>query len=723
MKRDLKINFNILEEIGYEIKKYKTALEEMEQASSRMISLLEESESKSVEELKKIYRGFTAEIKNCYMELEDLGNITANYTNEMQAIIKPINKQRDMRVDRNDIWFNMRSIISACESIRELRTRTAMNNNGLGLINSTSFGKSEEEIRREEQNYRKMADIWQNVIPRYSRKLNAHLEALNNIYHRKIVPFENKDDEYRYKASRLYHKYISFWGRIRTSLKSDIKIITDLIRGSGIALYDLVAGFWGLARGIVSYTSSAVILAVTYPFNATPQWAKEIFNGTNELISSIGSDPMLLVEGFAQQVSDTFEEEGAVFCIGYVAGDFLGGKGIEKLAEISKIRILKRSLDKVSDKTPKLSKDYYDKAGAIALKYDDLRTYSDHRVQHVKQVAEKSQKAADVIEKVVGKIKGYSKKIDRKELQVAALWHDTGMDGGSFRIYKTGKELRSDHSLNSAIHALERREELKELGVDADRIAVACMAHSKSCSGVTDLTSHLEWTECFKRIERAVEEYNVKYPDKPICFKKSSWLDETKDNGGIYIFKEEELEKTASTTAALRLGDANRDAPEILYTQGGEKIKVDPNSYNRKATDWKSEVETADVTITDANGEVINLRDAGIDDSGISRMFTAGESNLTHIDCVYNKATGSLTEEFIVKDGNSFPYSTQKCILERLEELDTIRGTKREVIIEIDGKYSPEMRKKIEESYGKYCEDQFKNREYLVKCRFKEDGQ
>ena len=79
------------------------------------------------------------------------------------------------------------------------------------------------------------------------------------------------------------------------------------------------------------------------------------------------------------------------------------------------------------------------------------------------------------------------------------------------------------------------------LGVNVDSVALDCMLHSKSCSGVRDLTSAEQWTECFNRIDEAVVNYNAKFPQNRIYFDKSTWTDgsmvtiELAQNPGTYI--------------------------------------------------------------------------------------------------------------------------------------------------------------------------------------------
>ena len=381
-------------------------------------------------------------------------------------------------------------------------------------------------------------------------------------------------------------------------------------------------------------------------------------------------------------------------------------------------------IDVVSSQAEQIAKPYYDKAQRRALEFKELYTYSDHGLHHAKTVADKSQDAANAINKVVNKNENYSE-IDKVELRVAAYLHDTGMDGGDFKDYKNGNELRKDHSLNSAIHVLENRLKILALGVNVDAVALDCMLHSKSCSGVRDLTSAEQWTECFNRIDEAVVNYNAKFPQNRIYFDKSTWTDgsmvtiESAQNPGkyisIYTFKKDAMAKTAATAAALRLGDANREAAKYPYTQSGEKIKIDFDSYVRKVDTWLEEVKNAKITLTDVKGKERPLSSVSEDKNGYDRMYMTGEGNLS-MDCVYNPKTKAVQERFKVLNGASFPLATQQCIEERLEELDTMKGLPVEVEIQMSVKSANKKDlKKAKKLYTRYCKLSKKRHGYPVK--------
>ena len=374
------------------------------------------------------------------------------------------------------------------------------------------------------------------------------------------------------------------------------------------------------------------------------------------------------------------------------------------------------------DAAKNLSAKYYANAKVVAKNFVELRTYSDHGTHHAELVAKKSLEAADALDAANFGNPWYSS-IDRRELEVAALMHDTGMDGGRFKTYTDGNALRKDHSLNSAIHVLENRAEIAAMGVNVDAVALACMGHSKSCSGVRDLTSWEQWTDCFNRIDEAVELYNQKFPDAKIFFDKTTWTNGSTFQSGskkIYVFNRENLARSAALIAALRLGDANREAAQFPFTQTGDTIEVDFDSYVTPAKDWRAEISKAKIFIVDDSGKKTSLLTQGVDANGFGRMYMAGEGNLS-MSCEFNPKTQNVREVFKIFHGKSFPLSTQECIEERLGELDTMKKFPVEAHIKILGDYSKLDKKKISRAYEKFCRDATRKHQFPVTFEFSKE--
>ena len=376
--------------------------------------------------------------------------------------------------------------------------------------------------------------------------------------------------------------------------------------------------------------------------------------------------------------------------------------------------------DDESRRATEVASQYYERGRERAMEFDELRTYSDHGIHHAELVAIKSQSAADAIDLTIeSRSNVFYAPVDRLELQIAAIFHDTGMDGGIFKDYSNGNALRKDHSLNSAIHVLENRSLMDSLGVDPDCVALDCMLHSKSCSGVRDLTSRADWNECFTRIAAAIEAYNDKYPESVIYFDTSTWTDNADviDPSMTYNFNREMMARTASIAAALRLGDANREAAQYPFTQTGARIEVDFDSYIPNADTWQDEIKNADVRMSN-DGEVLVLKDSALDKAGFGRMYSVGEGNLS-MDCVFNPKRRAVQEQFRVHHAMSFPLATQECIEERRGELDTIKHLPVEAAIFIDDSALERAdRKYIKKTYRQYCKRAKKKHGFAVKLHF-----
>ena len=70
-----------------------------------------------------------------------------------------------------------------------------------------------------------------------------------------------------------------------------------------------------------------------------PDWALKNVKGMKEQVGAILDDPMLLVEGMAQGISDTYESEGIWYCAGYAVGTYAGTKGIAEAGKAVKGKV------------------------------------------------------------------------------------------------------------------------------------------------------------------------------------------------------------------------------------------------------------------------------------------------------------------------------------------------------------------------------------------------
>ena len=367
----------------------------------------------------------------------------------------------------------------------------------------------------------------------------------------------------------------------------------------------------------------------------------------------------------------------------------------------------------------------YENAHAVAKEDKALEFYKEHYgidEGHISRVAEKSLEAADHYESLFknNDYDGlYSPNIDRKTLQMMAYYHDTGMDGGIPASEYDGardqfikehqgeasaeelgdafdENVRKNHSLQSAIHVLEHREEIEEKDVDPDVVAIGCFMHSKSCSGMKNLADGAEvWAASLEKIQAAVDEYNKSNPESPISFNKNCFMNE---DGSV---NEEKLAQLRSYCACLRVGDAFGHDCRSVETQGGKTIEIDKESMRvdveetrekvkdeiekqeqegekkskeerekdkAKRKEFYHEVQSMDIEV---DGQKLDNEN---DPKGISRMFAAGEGNFKELktDHIEGNDKVVVLHEITLVDGNDAVYCTQECITERVKEMATI---------------------------------------------------
>lgn len=349
------------------------------------------------------------------------------------------------------------------------------------------------------------------------------------------------------------------------------------------------------------------------------------------------------------------------------------------------------------------TKKHYDKATEVANdpKNRSLVTYTSHGEDHIAQVIEKTNQAADAIDQMSGENGLYSEPVDRKMMLVAAQFHDTGMDGGD-QNYPDGDTIRGNHALNSSLHLLENRDEIEAMGVNPDQAALLIFAHTKSKSGINDLGNPDDWTEGLDRVEKAVNEYNERNPDHPIKFDRDNVF------GGEPTT--ENIKQMAASTAALRLGDANREANIPLRAQGGGEYKIEqmPPRGTKSAGE---EIAGSKITIKTEDGVVHEL---SADDDLISQVpgweyskqVVLGERNMSRADTKYDKDSDSLVEHITLGSGHDVPWSTSEALLERCGELATINGTPRKLKVTLTGiNNNGEVPDNVRDAYKQMCKE------------------
>lgn len=326
---------------------------------------------------------------------------------------------------------------------------------------------------------------------------------------------------------------------------------------------------------------------------------------------------------------------------------------------------------------------YYNRSKEIALSSEEGRVFTDHNDAHVKMVLTKTNSVLKSIKQYM-LLKKENNSIDNFDyipfscninpdiITAIALSHDSGMCGLGYTFCKDSdgvytkqengyykmktidcsnySQIRVNHGLNSAIIVLQNRESLRKIGysdIDVDEIATICMSHFISTSGVIDLNSKYDWSECFLRLNSAIYAYNNDNKTSPISFNSQP------------LKTEEYMSILATETLAIRLGDVSRDSGPDAESQSGEIISVDRNSFNNKGDSIESELKNAQITIGDTNTAITFLK---------SRQVHAGEQNIIYND-THVEMNNSLVHSITVQDGNSAPKCTQTAIYDHARVL------------------------------------------------------
>ena len=344
---------------------------------------------------------------------------------------------------------------------------------------------------------------------------------------------------------------------------------------------------------------------------------------------------------------------------------------------------LPNDLKAINDKALTLTSDDYSAGKKTAIKdVEYLSDFTNHTQEHVLMVADKSLEIMDSFGKAIRmgtfqKNNSFNKNaqdpnrvnfgigtINSATVLMASLYHDSGMKAGGYVLDKEGNvvldesgkpkkasdgnDVRKNHALNSSIIVLTDREFWKEYDVDIDVACLLCFAHSKSTSGVRDLSSKSDWLKGFDKLERTIKAYNSEHENK-IYFNRKRFEND------------DELLSALSTAAlAIRLGDVSRDSGKHAKSQSDGEIVVYKSTVNSLADDAPGEAQ---------NARVYNYR-TGFVKSLFSRQIHIGEQNnvLNHTlvdenDKVYHEMT--------MDDGNYAPYSTFQNVIEHCGELES----------------------------------------------------
>ncbi|MCM3162661.1 hypothetical protein [Metabacillus litoralis] len=322
-----------MDQIIEQLHTYKNALNQMHSSLTSIAVYVESNAGKSLDVWDDTIQQSKKNITSYQAQIEDLLSLFENYVTDTTAYITPISRNSMMRVDRNDIWWNLTQIESG------------VNNNMFHAILETHkspsflFGlfddPTPEEIERSRHNKQQLDAIRTN-IESSKAMLEKNIEGLWDLYETKVKKFENVDDEYSNKASAVKDTYTNFFEGVSDVVSVTVEGVWNFIKGLGVAIYEI-------AEGLISLVIDAGIIAISskIPDSIEPEFLKkaantrvETFAGTLEQIID---DPIIVLESVAQSISDTSEKEGIMYVTGGAATSLVPYVGQSKYLKLLKV--------------------------------------------------------------------------------------------------------------------------------------------------------------------------------------------------------------------------------------------------------------------------------------------------------------------------------------------------------------------------------------------------
>ena len=347
MKRDLKINYGILDGIIEQLHKYKHALDTMESSLAKINEYVKPNQGKSIDAWVFTIEESEDYIRAYHEQIQDLLTLFESYVSDTNAYITPLARQAMMQVDRNDIWFNLQQIERGISGNVGKASRVASR----VPYNTFSFfdDPTESEIEKSRSNEANLNQI-RREINRSENVLQQKMDDLWGIYNTKVKPFENTDDDYYGKAQNLKMSYTGLFEGVWDGVED----LSSDIYGFGKGL---VLGLYEIGKGIVTVAGDAGIVYTSHqlPDSVEPDFLKEAADKRVEGYKSAAmqaiKDPMGVAESITQSFSDTYEDEGIAYVAGNASTAFIPYVGMAgKSASLAKVagKIPNSNLSKVA---------------------------------------------------------------------------------------------------------------------------------------------------------------------------------------------------------------------------------------------------------------------------------------------------------------------------------------------------------------------------------------
>ncbi|EAK9824465.1 hypothetical protein FDQ22_14035 [Listeria monocytogenes] len=326
---DIKLNYGVLEDIGSELYRYMRALEEMKSALEQISQIIGSQTGQAIEAVQARKELLTEHTSTYKIMVNEVYILINNYINEMKSYIKPLGNYANVRVDRDDIWFNLTNL-DASKTLPEMG-RT------VHLPTETIFTSEEDRIAIR-TNWAIVEEIHAGVSS-FQARLDDKLYEMEQLFNQKVVRFDECDHYFKAKAVELHNKYTdsdeSRNDFYQTCWDNGGKYWNGFTEGS-------LNLFLGMSNGIgdfFNYGAAHFAVAVFPVVGWTPpDWTVQTVIDGDKVLAALVKDPSLILEGTGQGIVDTVQDKnyGPFYVAGFATAFAVQYYAIKLVAEQAK---------------------------------------------------------------------------------------------------------------------------------------------------------------------------------------------------------------------------------------------------------------------------------------------------------------------------------------------------------------------------------------------------
>jgi hypothetical protein len=318
MHREVIINYGKIDEDIKRLDSYLTSLYRIERAVDANSRLLSDQKGEAFEMLETRRRELKELIGVQRGQAKDLKKSLSAFSGDMESLIHPRIRSRDVRVRREDIGYNLMQIKTRMNMTFQRYSLSQLTDQYLYWVPKKKGGyyaSDTVKISAEQRNGAKV-DGFQSRLFQIQGQIAVHIDNLERIHKTHVQAFENMDDTHAGRAKALYSKYTS--GKEgRADIKNQVKkTLKDFRRGAWDAVKGIVIGIGNLAKVGVA----CVVVGVTIKSANTPDWASKSVDDFKAGFSGLRG-PLDFFERMGQDWCDTYEKEGLAYVCGSTTVD------------------------------------------------------------------------------------------------------------------------------------------------------------------------------------------------------------------------------------------------------------------------------------------------------------------------------------------------------------------------------------------------------------------